>query len=324
MYRKDMKNRRVTIIGGAGFIGRQIVKRLAARGAVIAVASPHAIGAGFLRPMGDVGQIATIDLDLREEATLAQLIDGSDTVICAAGVLVDHAGNGFDLVHHRGPALLARLSREAGVRRFVHISAIGADAHSPSVYARSKAAGEAAVLDAYPLATIIRPSLVFGPDDNLFNRFAALARFAPVLPLIAGGTTRFQPVFVGDVADAVVTILDQLESQGRIYELGGLEILTFRALMERLLREIRRNRLLVPVPAGAAAFLAYFLEFLPDPPLTRDQVKLLQIDNVANTDLPGLAALGIAPTAMELVLPTYLNRFRRGGRFATVTEAAHS
>lgn len=311
-----MKNRRVTIVGGSGFIGRNIVRRLASRGAVIAVASPHAVRAGFLRPMGDVGQIATVDAGIGEEATLAQLIDGSDTVICAAGTM---NGRAFDLVHHRGPALLARLAARAEVRRFVHISAIGADAQSPAAYARSKAAGEAAVLAAFPATTIVRPSLVFGPEDNLFNRFAALARIAPVLPLIGGGETRFQPVFVGDVADAVVATLDRPESEGNTYELGGPEILTFRQLMELLLKEIRRPRLLVPVPAPVAAIGAYFAEFLPDPPLTRDQVKLLQIDNIVSPGMPGLEALGIVPTALGLVLPTYLERFRKGGRFAPVT-----
>lgn len=311
-----MKNRRVTIVGGAGFIGRNIVKRLAKRGAVISVASPHAVQAGFLRPMGDVGQIAPINVSIAEEATLAQLVAGCDTVICAAGTMT---GRGMDLVHHRGPAMLARLAANAGVRRFVHISALGAAPHSPSEYARSKAAGEAAVLAAFPAATILRPSLVFGPDDNLFNRFAGLARFAPVLPLIGGGETRFQPVFVGDVADAATAALDQPEAAGKIYELGGPEILTFRQLMTLLLKEIRRHRLLLPVPAALAAPGAYFLEFIPDPPLTRDQVTLLQIDNVVTAGMPGLAELGIVPTALDLILPTYLDRFRKGGRFAPVT-----
>lgn len=313
-----MKNQRVTIVGGAGFVGRDIVRRLAARGAVIAVASPHAVRAGFLRPMGDVGQIATIDVDILEEAPLAQLIEAADIVICAAGTM---AGSSFDRVHHRGPALLARLAARAGARRFVHISAIGADARSPSAYAQSKAAGETAVLEAFPGATIFRPSLVFGPEDHLFNRFAAMARMAPVLPLIGGGETRFQPVFVGDVAQAILAALDRPPTAAKVFELGGPEILTFRQLMELLLREIRRPRLLLPVPTSVAAIAAYVGEFLPDPPLTRDQVKLLQIDNVVAPGMPGLEALGIVPTALELVLPTYLDRFRKGGRFAPVTQS---
>jgi NADH dehydrogenase len=313
-----MNHRRVTIVGGAGVTGRNIVKRLAARGAVIAVASRHAVSAGFLRPMGDVGQIQPVDLGIGEEAALAPLIEGSDTVISCAGILAEHGRNSFDLVHHRGPAMLARRAAAAGVKRFVHLSAIGADPHSPSAYARSKAAGEAAVRSAFPAATIMRPSVIFGPEDALFNRFAALARVAPVLPLI-GGKTRFQPVFVDNCANAVVTALDRPETEGKVYELGGPEILTFRQMMELLLREIGRPRLLLPVPAAMAAFLAYFLEFLPDPPLTRDQIKLLQVDNVVAAGMPGLEALGIVPTALGLVLPTYLDRFRKGGRFAVAT-----
>jgi uncharacterized protein YbjT (DUF2867 family) len=268
--------------------------------------------------MGDVGQIATIDVDILEEAPLAQLVEGCDAVICAAGTM---AGAGFERVHHRGPALLARLATAAGVRRFIHISAIGAAALSSSAYARSKAAGETAVLEAFPGATLFRPSLVFGPEDNLFNRFAALARVAPALPLIGGGETRFQPVFVGDVAQAILTALDRPETAGKVFELGGPEILTFRQLMELLFKEIRRRRLLVPIPAALAAIAAYAGEFLPDPPLTRDQVKLLQIDNVVAPGMPGLEALGIVPTSLELVLPTYLDRFRKGGRFAPATQS---
>jgi uncharacterized protein YbjT (DUF2867 family) len=252
-----------------------------------------------------------------EEAPLAQLIEGCDAVICAAGTM---AGGSFDRVHHRGPALLARLAASAGVRRFIHISAIGADADSPSAYARSKAAGETAVLEAFPGATIFRPSLVFGPEDHFFNRFAAMARMAPALPLI-GGKTPFQPVFVGDVAQAIVAALDRPPTAGKVFELGGPEILTFRQLMELLLKEIRRPRLLVPIPTVLAAIAAYFGEFLPDPPLTRDQVKLLQIDNVVAPGMPGLEALGIQPTTLQLVLPTYLDRFRKGGRFAPVTQS---
>jgi len=318
-----MNNLRVTIVGGAGLTGRNIVKRLAARGAVITVASRNAVAAGFLRPMGDVGQIAPFDVGIADGAMLARLVAGHDTVISSAGILAEHGRNSFDLVHHRGPAMLARLATEAGVRRFVHISAIGADPRSPSAYARSKAAGEAAVLAAFPGATIMRPSLIFGPEDGAFNLFGAMARALPALPLIGGGHTRFQPVFVDNVADAVVAVLDRPEAEGRIYELGGPEILTFRQMLEMLLREVGRPRALVPVPAGLASFLAYFLEFLPDPPLTRDQIKLLQIDNVVGPGMPGLAELGVAPTALGLVLPTYLDRFRKGGRFPPVTEAVN-
>jgi NADH dehydrogenase len=250
---------------------------------------------------------------------LAPLIAGSDIVISCAGTLIEQGRSTFELVHHRGPAMLARHAAAAGVKRFLHFSAIGASPAASSAYARSKAAGEAAVLAAFPGATILRPSLVFGPEDQFFNRFAAMARFAPVLPLIGGGETKFQPVFVGDVAGAAVAALDRPEAAGKIYELGGPEIVTFRQLAEILLREIGRKRLLLPVPAALARFLAYFAEFLPDPPLTRDQVTASMADWVVRPGMPGLAELGIVPTALELILPTYLDRFRKGGRFAAVT-----
>ncbi|MGO8916070.1 MAG: complex I NDUFA9 subunit family protein [Stellaceae bacterium] len=317
-----MRTRRVTVIGGSGFIGRYIVKRLARRGTVVAAVSRHAGSAGYLRPMGDVGQIATIDAGLGDERLLAATVAGADAVIFAAGILYEKRAQRFDLVHHRGPALLARLARAAGARRFVHISAIGADPAAPSAYARSKAEGEAAVRDLFPGATILRPSLVFGPEDDFFNRFAALARYLPALPLIGGGQTRFQPVYVGDVADAAMAALDHAEAPGRIYELGGPEILTFRELMELTLRETHRRRALVNLPYAVASCEAALLELLPKPPLTRDQVKLLRRDTVVTPGALGLAELGIVPTALELVLPLYLTRFRRGGGWRTADSAA--
>jgi NADH dehydrogenase len=310
-----MHYRRATVVGASGFIGRYVVKRLAARGTVIAAVSRHAGAAGYLRPMGDVGQIATIDAGLGDEATLAAALAGADAAVCSVGILFERGRQRFDAVHHLGPARLARLAKAAGVRRFVHISAIGADPAGSSLYARSKGAGEAAVRDAFPEATILRPSLVFGPEDDFFNRFAEMARLLPALPLIGGGHTRFQPVYVGDVADAVIAALDRADAAGRTYELGGPHIYTFRELMELLLAEVHRRRLLVSIPFGLAAFEAAFLEWLPTPPLTRDQVRLLHRDNVASTDLPGLAELGVTPTAVELILPSYLDRFRRRGRW---------
>ena len=198
----------------------------------------------------------------------------------------------------------------------MHISAIGADPRSPSAYARTKAAGEAAVRDAFPTATILRPSIVFGPEDQFFNRLAALAMFSPVLPLIGGGETRFQPVYVGDVADAVVRVIDDSTTAGRTYELGGPKICTLRQLTELLLEEIRRKRLLVNLPFGAAALQARLFSLLPNPPLTPDQVEMLKRDNVVSSGALSLAELGIPPTAVEAILPTYLDRFRRGGWYA--------
>jgi uncharacterized protein YbjT (DUF2867 family) len=308
-----MRYRRVTVLGGSGFIGRYIVKRLAQYGAVVTVVSRHAGDAGFLRPMGDVGQIALIEAGISDAARLAALLAGSDAVICAAGILYEGRRQRFDIVHHQGPALLARLAKAAGAKRFVHLSALGADPGAPAVYARSKAAGEAAVRAAFPEATILRPSIVFGPEDDFFNRFAALARWLPALPLIGGGQTRFQPVYVADVAEAALAALDRHDAQSATYELGGPAVYSFRELMALLLREINRHRALVPLPFGLATFSAALLEWLPKPPLTRDQVRLLQRDNVVSPGRPGLLELGITPTAAELILPSYLNRFRRGG-----------
>jgi uncharacterized protein YbjT (DUF2867 family) len=308
-----MRYRRVTVIGGAGFIGRYVVKRLAPRGTVIAVVSRHADAAGFLRPMGDVGQIALIDADLADERRLAAAIAGSDAVILSVGILYERGRQRFEAVHHQGPALVARLAAAAGVKRLIHLSAIGADRASPSAYGRSKAAGEAAVRAAFPEATILRPSVVFGPEDDFFNRLARLARVSPALPLFGGGRTRFQPVYVGDVADAVIAALLRPEAPGRIYQLGGPRIYTFRELMELVLRQTQRRRLLVSMPFAVASLQAALLEWLPSPPLTRDQVRLLKRDNVVLPGLPDLVDLGVMPTAAELVLPDYLARFRRGG-----------
>ena len=311
-----MRNRRVCVIGGSGFIGRYVVKRLAALGAVVSVVSRHASEAQFLKPMGDVGQIALIDASLADEAALTTALEGASAVVSSVGILYERGRQRFQLLHADGPARLARLAAAAGARHFVHVSALSADARAASLYARSKAGGEAAVKAAFPAATILRPSLVFGPEDDFFNRFGAMARVAPALPLVGGGTTRFQPVYVGDVADAAIAALERPEAEGKTYELGGPAVLSFRELIELLLAEIRRRRLLVPLPFGLASLAAFFMEFMPKPMLTRDQVKLLRKDSVVTPGAPGLTDLGINPTALELVLPTYLNRFRRGGRIA--------
>ena len=229
------------------------------------------------------------------------------------GILRESGAQTFERAHHTGPARLARLAREARIERFVHISAIGADSRSTSAYARTKAAGEAAVRDAFPTVTILRPSVVFGPEDQFFNRFAAIAAISPVLPLIGGGHTRFQPVYVGDVANAVLKCLDDPTTAGRTYELGGPKVYTFRELIQLLLDEIRRKRLLVDLPFGLAAAQARLMSILPSPPLTADQVELLKRDNVVSSSALTLSTLGITPTAVEAILPTYLERFRRGG-----------
>lgn len=308
-----MRNRRTAVLGGSGFIGRYVVQRLAARGDVIAVGCRRAEGAKFLMPQGNVGQIAALNLAIDDERVLPAFLAGNEALVNCVGILAESGAQRFDRVHHTGPARLARLAREAGIERFVHISAIGADSRSTSAYARTKAAGEAAVRDAFPTVTILRPSVVFGPEDQFFNRFGAMAMVSPVLPLIGGGQTRFQPVYVGDVADAVLKCLDDPATAGRTYELGGPKIYSFRELVELLLGEIRRKRLLLDLPFKLAAFQARLMSILPNPPLTPDQVELLKRDNVVSSGAMNLAVLGIAPTAVEGILPTYLDRFRRGG-----------
>ena len=308
-----MRSGRTAVLGGSGFIGRYVVKRLAARGDVIAVGCRNAEQAKFLKPLGDVGQIVPLNIAIGNEELLPAFLAGNDTLVNCVGTLQEKGSQTFDLLHHSGPARLARFAREAGVERFVHFSAIGADSRSSSAYARTKAAGEQAVRDAFPTVTILRPSVVFGPEDQFFNRFAAIAMLSPVLPLIGGGETRFQPVYVGDVADAVMKCLEDSASAGRLYELGGPKIYTFRELLDLLLSEIRRKRRFLDVPFGLAAAQAKLMSILPNPPLTPDQVELLKRDNVVSSGAMTLASLGIAPTVAEVILPAYLDRFRRGG-----------
>ena len=308
-----MRTRRTAVLGGSGFIGRYIVQRLAARGDVIPVGCRHAQEAKFLMPLGNVGQIATINVTIGDEQVLHAFLAGNDALVNCVGILRESGAQTFERAHHTGPARLARLAREARIERFVHISAIGADSRSTSAYARTKAAGEAAVRDAFPTVTILRPSVVFGPEDQFFNRFAAIAAISPVLPLIGGGHTRFQPVYVGDVANAVLKCLDDPTTAGRTYELGGPKVYTFRELIQLLLDEIRRKRLLANLPFGLAAAQARLMSILPSPPLTADQVELLKRDNVVSSSALTLSTLGITPTAVEAILPTYLERFRRGG-----------
>lgn len=309
--------RRATVFGGTGFIGRYVVKRLAQRGVTITVASRHARRGNYLQPMGDVGQIVLLDGDIGDEDFAAASMAGVDLVVNLVGILAESGKQRFDALQHRGAARLARLATAAGVERFVQFSAIGADAASPARYGKSKAEGEAAVHAAFPGAIILRPSIVFGPEDQFFNRFAEMTRLSPFLPLIGGGTTKFQPVYVGDVADATMAALDRPEAAGRTYELGGPRIYSFAELMRLMLREIDRPGLpLVPIPFELASLQAAILEHLPGKLLTRDQVRMLKRDNVVSPGARTLTDLGILPTAPEVILQSYLERFRRGGRFS--------
>jgi len=309
--------RRATVFGGTGFIGRYVVKRLAQRGVTLSVVGRHARRGNYLQPMGDVGQIVLLDGDIGDEDFAAAAMEGSDLVVNLVGILAEGGKQRFDAVQHQGAGRLARLAAAAGAERFVQFSAIGADGASASGYAKSKAEGEAAVHAAFPAAIILRPSIVFGPEDQFFNRFAAMTRLSPFLPLIGGGKTRFQPVYVGDVADATIAALDRPEAQGQTYELGGPRIYSFAELMHLMLREIDRPSFpLVSIPFGLASLQAAILELLPGKLLTRDQVLMLKRDNVVQPGAKTLADLGITPTAPEVILQSYLERFRRGGRFS--------
>ncbi|GGF08904.1 3-beta-hydroxy-Delta(5)-steroid dehydrogenase [Aliidongia dinghuensis] len=309
--------RRATVFGGTGFIGRYIVKRLAQRGATVIVVGRHAWRGNYLQPMGDVGQIALVDGDIRDDAVVSAAVQEADLVVNLVGILAESGRQRFEAVQHEGAGRIARTAAAAGARHVLHVSAIGADPASPAAYGRSKAAGEAAVRAACPGAVILRPSIVFGPEDQFFNRFAAMTRLSPFLPLIGGGRTKFQPVYVGDVADAAMAAIDEPAAAGQTYELGGPTVYTFEELIRLMLREIGRPGFpLVPIPFGLATLQAAILEHLPGQLLTRDQVKLLKRDNVVSADAKTLADLGITPTAPEVIIESYLERFRTGGRHA--------
>ncbi|MDY0881780.1 complex I NDUFA9 subunit family protein [Dongia soli] len=309
-----MRDPVVTVFGGSGFIGRYVVEKLAKRGWIIRVAVRRPDDALFLKMTGLLGQTAPIAANIRDQRSVEAAVAGADAVVNLVGILFESGAQRFDKVQAEGPGRIAAAAKAAGVRQMVHISAIGADSSSPAAYGRSKAAGEEAVRGAFPTATILRPSIVFGPEDSFFNRFAAMTRLSPALPLIGGGRTRFQPVYVLDVADAVLAALEQPAAAGQIYELGGPATYSFRELMELMLREINRRRLLIPIPFALASLQGALLQYLPSPPLTLDQVRLLKRDNVVSPGAKGLADLGITPTAVEVILPTYLDKYRpRGG-----------
>jgi uncharacterized protein YbjT (DUF2867 family) len=310
--------RRVTVFGGSGFIGRYVVRRLAAEGWVVRVAVRDPVAAAFLKPTGNVGQVVPMRVDLTaEDAVLEAAIAGADAVINLVGILYERGRRTFQAIHADVPARLARIAAASGATRFVQISAIGADRNAPSAYARSQAEGEAGIRAAFPGAVILRPSIVFGPEDGFFNRFACMARYSPALPLIGGGVTRYQPVYVGDVADAIIRALHDDRAYGQVYELGGPRIYTFRELMELMLAELRRHRGLIPIPFWMAELLGTVLQLSPIPLLTRDQALQLRQDNIVTPGMPGLKELGITPTAVELIIPTYLDMYRKGGRFAS-------
>lgn len=312
-------DRLITIIGGSGFLGRHIVRALARRGYRVRVACRRPDLAGHLQPLGNTGQIMTVQANVRYPASLAAACEGAYAVINLTGVLYSAGAQSFDAVHSFGAEASAKAARAAKARLFIQMSAIGADANSSAAYARSKAEGEARARAAFPGAIVLRPSIVFGPEDSFFNRFAAMARVAPFLPLIGGGETKFAPVFAGDVAEAVVRLVDKGEADGQTYELGGPEVLSFRQLLQFTLDTIGRNRLLLSLPWGVAKLQAALMGLLPRPPLTMDQVELLKSDNVVSAEARRenrtLEGLGITPQGIEAIVPAYLYRYRKAGQF---------
>ena len=307
--------RLITIFGGSGFLGRNVVRQLAKDGWRIRVAVRHPDNAYFLKPGGRVGQIQIMKANVRNEDDVRAALHGTHAAINLVGIIAQTGKQRFKALHVDAAERIARLSRAGGVKRLVHVSALGASEEAPSQYFRTCWEGETRVRAAFPEAISVRPSLLFGPDDDFFNKFAWLARMLPALPLIGGGRTRFQPVFVGDVAAAIAHLLDDASAPGKIYEFGGPEVLTFKQLLELILKETHRKRLLIPIPFFIARIQGAILQFLPMKLLTLDQVRMLETDVSVTGTLPGLKDLGIRPTAIEAIVPAYLWRFRKAGQF---------
>ena len=316
----------VTVFGGSGFVGTQVVRALAKRGWRVRVAVRKPALAYELRMAGDVGQIQTVRCDITDKAAVAEAIKGADAVINLVGILFETGGRKFEALHVEGAVNVAEAAKAAGVQRLTHMSALGADVNGNAAYARTKGAAEAAVRAAFPGAVVIRPSVIFGADDAFLNKFAAMATWSPALPLIGGGVTKFQPVYVGDVAEAIARATVAPEAEGKTFELGGPSVWTFEDILKFILRETNRDRFLVPVPFFAARILGSLAQIPAaiglKPTLTKDQVLLLEGDNVVSPGAEGLAALGVEPTGLEAIAPGYLFRYRVGGQYAESPAAA--
>jgi uncharacterized protein YbjT (DUF2867 family) len=311
----------VAVFGGSGFLGRHVVRALARRGYRIRVAVRRPDLAGHLQPLGGVGQIVAVQANLRNRDSVDRAVIGADHVINCVGILFEAGRNTFDSVQDFGARAVAEAARAAGAG-LTHISAIGADPASDSDYAKSKGRAEAAIAKVLPDAVIMRPSIVFGPEDGFFNKFAEMARFAPALPLVGGGETRFQPVYVGDVAEAVARSVDGALKPGTIYELGGPRVMSFKQCLEEMLETIHRKRALVPLPWGLASLIGTVASLVPfiEPPLTSDQVTLLKSDNLVSPEAESenrtLAGIGVPQTTVEAILPSYLSRYRPQGQYS--------
>lgn len=307
MINTDFRGQIVTVFGGTGFLGRYIVAELASQGATVKVVTRHVSSTYFLRTYGSPGQIVPVYASYDSPAEIEGLINGSDAVVNCLGILHERGKRAnFDHIHTQLPKWMAKACAELGIQRFIHISALGVDT-AQSAYAVTKLLGERAVHDFLPSATIIRPSVIFGAEDRFFNLFAKLAKILPFLPLIGGGKTRFQPVYVLDVAKSVVHALCDIHSCGHIFQLGGPEILTFKEIYERLFTYTGQKRGLITLPWWYARTQAFFMGILPNPPITNDQITSLQTDNIVAQDAYGLNELGVTPTAMDSIVPNYLN-----------------
>jgi NADH dehydrogenase len=330
---------KITVFGGSGFVGRHLVRRLAAKGCEVRVAVRDIEAAQFLKTSGNVGQIVLWQTDIRDQAQVANAVAGADGVINLVGVLYEKGRSSFSAIHVEGARNIAHAAAAAGVKQLVQLSALGADKSGESVYSRTKALGEDAVRAAFPQAIIMRPGVIFGPEDHFFNLFAGISRFSPVMPvfgcpLIPGisvkgdhglnidvdlygdGGTKLQPVYVGDVAEAIVVALDNTGSAGKTYELGGPTVYSFKEIMELLGRYTGRKKWLLPIPFGIATIYAFFLQMLPKPLFTCDQIIQLKSDNIVSENAETLDSLGIKPESAEVILPAYLSRFRTGGKEA--------
>ncbi len=316
-----MAQRLATVFGGSGFVGRHIVRELAQQGWRVRAAVRRPEWASFLQPMGDVGQVVPVQANVRNRASVAAAVAGADAVVNAVGIILQRSRQRFDIVHVGGARNIGEAARAAGVKSLVHISGLGmGESDSPSHYVRSKTAAETAIREAFPNAAILRPSVIFGPGDALFTNLASIARIAPVMPAIGGDHTKFQPVYVGDVAAATAVCLNDPATAGQVYELGGPNIYTMRQIVELVLQATaRQNKRIVYMPLALAKLIGLVAQFLPKPPITYDQAYMLERDSLVHPGLPGLAELGITPTAAEVILPTYLERFRPTGSYSTTT-----
>jgi len=305
----------IAIFGGGGFLGKHLMRELTKLGYRVKVATRNPYLKGYLKPLGGPGQIELFKTNIFNQEDIKKILNNCDLVINLVGILYETRKQKFSHIHSQFPHILSNLCNEAGIKNFVHVSALGVKEKHDSKYIQSKLQGEKNIQETFKSSVILRPSIVFGPEDKFFNTFASLAQFSPFLPLIGGGKTKFAPIYVGDVAKAIVKALEQNKSQSEIYELGGPENYSFKELMEILLKEIKKKRFLIPIPFGLAKFQSYFLQMMPNPLLTPDQVEILKYNNIVSGDYPTLKNLGISGKTIKSILPKYIYRFRAGGQF---------